>query len=118
MTFGQRRDLIKIAHERIRKNPGKYVDHLYGEHEVGGTAVLYVSDVPFEKLGFRTGLPDEPLGTYTWEITRLLPPVAAGLGVTLMALYMRRRRILLEGREAADLDARGDDDRAREEERV
>jgi len=51
MTFGQRRDLIKMGHERIRKNPGKYIDHLYGEHEVGGTAWMYLSGVPFEELG-------------------------------------------------------------------
>ncbi len=29
----------------------KYVDHVYGEHEIGGTQVLHLSAVPFEKLG-------------------------------------------------------------------
>ena len=32
--------------------PGKYVDHVYGEKEAGGTTVVYLSSVPFEKLGF------------------------------------------------------------------
>ena len=34
-----------------------YVDHLYGEHEIGGTQVLHLSAIPFEKLG-KPALPD------------------------------------------------------------
>ena len=49
MTFGKRNDLINLAHEKIRNNPGKYVDHVYGEHEVGGTSWLYLSSVPFAR---------------------------------------------------------------------
>ena len=29
---------------------GRYVDHVYGEHEIGGTQVLHLSGVPFELL--------------------------------------------------------------------
>jgi Fe-S-cluster-containing dehydrogenase component len=29
----------------------KYLDHVYGEREIGGTQVLHLSAVPFEKLG-------------------------------------------------------------------
>jgi len=32
LTFGRRQDLIKMGHERIRNNPDKYVDHIYGEN--------------------------------------------------------------------------------------
>ncbi|MEW6002777.1 MAG: 4Fe-4S dicluster domain-containing protein [Nitrospirota bacterium] len=56
LRFGKRKDLINLAHERIRNNPRKYVDHVYGEHEVGGTSWLYLSSVPFEEIGFRTDL--------------------------------------------------------------
>jgi Fe-S-cluster-containing dehydrogenase component len=35
----------------------QYVDHVYGEHEIGGTQVLHLSAVPFEKLG-KPVLPD------------------------------------------------------------
>ena len=31
---------------------GKYVDHVYGEKEVGGTQVMLMAGVPFEKLGY------------------------------------------------------------------
>jgi len=56
MIFGKRKDLINVAHERIRNNPQKYVDHVYGEHEVGGTSWLYLSSLPFDKIGLRTDL--------------------------------------------------------------
>lgn len=54
--FGTRRELMEIAKERIYTNPDQYVPHIYGEHEVGGTGWLYLSSVPFEKIGFRTDL--------------------------------------------------------------
>jgi formate dehydrogenase iron-sulfur subunit len=60
ITFGRRKTLLKVAHARIRKNPGRYIDHVYGEKEVGGTSWMYLSGVPFEKLGFNK-LPDEPM---------------------------------------------------------
>jgi hypothetical protein len=48
ITFGRRSDLLKVAHERIKRNPGRYIDHVYGEKEVGGTSWMYLSAVPFE----------------------------------------------------------------------
>jgi formate dehydrogenase iron-sulfur subunit len=60
ITFGQRSDLLTVAHDRIKKNPGKYIDHVYGEKEVGGTSWMYLSAVPFEKLGFNA-LPEKSM---------------------------------------------------------
>ncbi len=51
LLFGKRMELLKIARERIDKTPGKYVDHIYGEKEMGGTNWLYISPVPHEELG-------------------------------------------------------------------
>jgi Fe-S-cluster-containing dehydrogenase component len=56
LMYGKRRDLIKEARKRINENPDLYVDHIYGEHEAGGTGFLYLSPVPFEELGFNTKL--------------------------------------------------------------
>jgi Fe-S-cluster-containing dehydrogenase component len=56
LTFGTRRELIAEARRRIHDNPGMYVDHIYGEHEAGGSGYLYLSPVPFGKLGFNTSL--------------------------------------------------------------
>jgi len=52
MTYGKRSELLRLAREKIGANPTKYVNHIYGEHEAGGTSWLYISDVPFEKLDY------------------------------------------------------------------
>jgi formate dehydrogenase iron-sulfur subunit len=51
-----RAHLIKLARERLMKNPDKYVDHIFGENEGGGTSWLYISGVPFEHYGFPTNI--------------------------------------------------------------
>lgn len=50
LTFGKRSELLQIARKRILANPGMYVDHIYGEKEMGGTNWLYLSPVPHEEL--------------------------------------------------------------------
>ena len=52
MTFGKRSDLLARAHEKIAAHPETYVNHVYGEHEAGGTTWMYLSAVPFEEIGF------------------------------------------------------------------
>jgi Fe-S-cluster-containing dehydrogenase component len=59
MVFGPRRELIKEARKRINENPEQYIDHIYGEHEAGGTGFLYLSAVPFDELGLNTSLQTE-----------------------------------------------------------
>jgi len=56
LAFGARRELVEEANRRIYRESGKYVSHIYGEREVGGTGYLYISAVPFEQIGFRTDL--------------------------------------------------------------
>jgi len=56
LVFGTRRDLLKEARKRIQENPGQYYDHIYGEHEAGGTGALFLSPVPFEELNVNTKL--------------------------------------------------------------
>ncbi|HIC86128.1 MAG TPA: 4Fe-4S dicluster domain-containing protein, partial [Desulfobacterales bacterium] len=52
MTFGKRSELLKLARKKIEHHPGRYVDYIYGEEEVGGTSWLYLASQPFEKIGF------------------------------------------------------------------
>jgi Fe-S-cluster-containing dehydrogenase component len=61
LTFGRRNDIVKLARKRIMDSPQKYIDHIYGEHEAGGTAWLYISGVPFKQLGFPDNLPRKPM---------------------------------------------------------
>ncbi len=52
IIFGSREKLLKEAKLRIAANPGKYYENrVFGEHEGGGTQVLYLSHVAFDKLG-------------------------------------------------------------------
>lgn len=82
--FGDREQLITEAQERIRDHPGRYVDHIYGVAEVGGTSVLLLSAVPFETLGYSTKLLHDPLPQLTWEVLHKLPKVV-GIGGVLMS---------------------------------
>lgn len=52
ITFGKRSDLIELARKKIGTHPDRYVKHIYGEYESGGTCWLYIAGRPFEKLGF------------------------------------------------------------------
>lgn len=75
LTFGKRKDLIKMGHERIRRNPNLYVDHIYGETEVGGTAWMYLSSAPFEEVGFDTHLGNQPIVSYVKDFLTIVPMV-------------------------------------------
>lgn len=54
LVYGNRKELLDYAHERIAEHPDRYVDHVYGETEGGGTSWLYLADRPFADLGFPT----------------------------------------------------------------
>ncbi len=51
LTFGTREEMLAEARRRIRQEPERYVNHIYGEHEAGGTHVLYLSSIPFDEQG-------------------------------------------------------------------
>jgi len=78
LTYGSREELLTIAQARIHENPGKYVNHVYGAKEIGGTTMLYLSGTPFEALGFRTDLPDIALPSLTWDVQTKIPGVFLG----------------------------------------
>ncbi|MBI3915276.1 MAG: 4Fe-4S dicluster domain-containing protein [Chloroflexi bacterium] len=84
LFYGKREDLIAFAKDRIAKNPSQYVNQVYGEKELGGTSVMYLSGTPFEQLGFRTDLPSEPLPELTWNAQEKIPAVLATL-ITLLS---------------------------------
>ncbi|BAS27063.1 4Fe-4S dicluster domain-containing protein [Limnochorda pilosa] len=84
--FGDRDRLLEEAKQRIAQNPKRYVPYIYGEEEAGGTAWLFLSDVPFEQLGFRMDVPKSAPPLRTARVMGLVPPVAGGLAVALGAL--------------------------------
>jgi formate dehydrogenase iron-sulfur subunit len=93
LRFGPREDLLAQAHAQIVSNPGRYLDHVYGEAEVGGTSMLYLSDVSFEELGLPANLPQTAPPQETEKIMSALPYVIAGLTclMTGTAAYTHRR---------------------------
>lgn len=77
--FGDRSELLQEAHRRLEANPGKYVPQVFGEHEVGGTSVLYLSDIPLDFLSWQSELDDRPLPDRTWASLKKVPPVILGM---------------------------------------
>ena len=104
LSFGKREDMIKIARDRIRRYPDRYVDHIYGEHEMGGTAYLYLSGVPFKELGMREDLGVTPAPELTAAALGAVPMVIGLWPVLLTGIYAmtkRNEKIAMLEKEAA-----------------
>jgi len=85
VIFGKRTDLLAQAKDRIAASRDKYFENrVYGEHEAGGTQVLYLSNVSFQKIGLPK-LGTTSLGHYATKVTSVIykwlsgPILAAGL---------------------------------------
>lgn len=91
-AFGKRDDLLKMGRERIRRYPARYVDHIYGEREVGGTNWLYLSGVPFKDLGMREDLGVTPAPELTAGALSTVPMVVGLWPVLLMGVYAMTKR--------------------------
>jgi formate dehydrogenase iron-sulfur subunit len=86
LRYGTREEMLALAHKRISDRPDKYVDHIYGEKELGGTSVVYLSAVPFEKLGFPT-YGEKPFPAFTRAALGSVPPAVMTVGALLGAAY-------------------------------
>ena len=75
IVFGTRRELIAEARKRINENPDVYVDHIYGEHEAGGTGMLYLAPVEMNELGMNTGLRKDDYPSLTKGFLYSVPSV-------------------------------------------
>lgn len=89
--FGDREKLLAEAKTILAKDP-KYVKHIFGEDEVGGTEWLYISDVPFDQLGFKTNVTKRSLPSYTESYMHATPFVGITWGVILTGLYHYTKR--------------------------
>jgi len=85
--FGERDELIAEAQKRVRENPGKYVNHIYGLTEVGGTSVLLLSAVPFEEFGYRADLTRDPLPLLTYRVLSRIPDFVPLGGILLGGVW-------------------------------
>jgi Fe-S-cluster-containing dehydrogenase component len=92
LTYGKREDLLKIGRERIAKFPERYVNHIYGENEMGGTSWLYLSSVPFKEVGLREDLGVTPAPKLTAGALNVVPMVAGLWPVLLIGIYAINQR--------------------------
>jgi Fe-S-cluster-containing dehydrogenase component len=92
LYFGKRKDLIRMARERIRRYPDRYVDHIYGEHEMGGTNWLYLSGVPYKEVDMREDLGVTPAPDLTAGALSTVPMIVGLWPVLLTGIYAMTKR--------------------------
>ena len=108
ITFGEREQLLEVARERIRKFPDRYVNHIFGEHEFGGTSWLMLSGIPFEELDLHTGVTHESLpaiGTSYLGVVPLIITIYPGLMAGFYAFSKRKERLAAEEQDMAVSEA-------------
>ena len=105
LTYGKRDDLIEIARERMKKNPGRYVKHIYGEKEMGGTNWLYMAGTDgFSALGMREDLGTKSVPEISAGPLSVVPMVAAlwpALLGGVWAMNKRKEKVAEEEQKAA-----------------
>ena len=99
--FGERDELIREARQRIEQEPGKYIHHIYGLTEVGGTSVLLLSAIPFGAFQY-PDYHDQALPLLTYRVLARIPDVVV-LGSVLLGgiWWITQRRVevaAVEGR--------------------
>jgi len=101
---GWRDEILEEAQGRVLNDP-KYLKHIYGSEEAGGTSVFFISGVPFEKLGF-VAPPQQPMPTLSAAALADVPTVVLVGGSLLAGIYWiteRRNQVALaETREQSE----------------
>jgi len=92
MFYGDEAAVMAEAKKRLSAGRDKYVQQVYGEQEVGGTAWVYISDKPFNELGFNTRLGTKPLPAYTWSHLSKIPLEIVGFVAVLGGLAFIKGR--------------------------
>jgi Ni/Fe-hydrogenase subunit HybB-like protein/Fe-S-cluster-containing dehydrogenase component len=118
LTFGRRADLLEEAHRRIDARPNRYADRVYGEHDGGGTSVLYLAraGTTFQDVGLPAlGTASVPSLPETIQHT-LYKGFAAPLALLGVFGVMVRRNILAAhgGRQPGEAE-HGGEERSRDE---
>ena len=96
VTFGRREELIKVARDRIEKHPDRYIDHVFGEHEFGGTSWLMLAGMPFGELGLPENASHTPipeLGAGFLGVVPLVLSIYPGLLLGIYAFTQRKQKL-------------------------
>ncbi|MCL1852405.1 MAG: 4Fe-4S binding protein [Peptococcaceae bacterium] len=94
LRFGDRDELLKEARTRIaaKEDGVSYINHIFGENEAGGTSWLYITDVPFKEMRFRTDVTTKALPSYTEPYMRMTPIIGASWAAILAGIYVVTHR--------------------------
>jgi len=87
LTFGERGELLEIANQRIKEAAQTYLPKVYGAQEVGGTAVIYISHVPLDFLGYHGAPIEGPMPELTWEWLGKVPAITVGVAGLMTGLF-------------------------------
>jgi len=87
IVYGDREELLLVAHERMRKFPGRYINHIFGEHEYGGASWLTLSGIEFDQIDLPAYATHDPLPNLTTGFLSLAPLVAAIFPGLLAGIY-------------------------------
>jgi hypothetical protein len=102
LSFGAREDLLHRAHQRLRDNPARYLHHVWGEREFGGTSVLYISDVDLSVLDW-PARPVESIPSLTEPLVHSTPFIGLTVAASLLGVnwvIKRRMRLAHEQQDA------------------
>jgi len=123
LEYGDRDDLLTTARRRLETNPD-YVQEVFGKYEVGGTSVLYISDVRLDLAAWLRmwqpdvddrALPDptKPLPERTWASLKKVPPVIVGMAGLMGGIHWiigRRMKLAAQNAPPPAPDETQDDD--------
>lgn len=101
--FGDRDALLAEARRRISESPGRYVNQVWGEYELGGTSVLYISNVDLSFLSSENPGGNAPLPEKTALAMHAVPFVFTGVLAGMAGLnWVIQRRIKIQSEGSND----------------
>jgi hypothetical protein len=94
--FAEREGLLEEAKRRIRANPERYIDHIWGEHEIGGTSVLYISGVDLGDAGWPPDLGNAARPVLARNVLHTVPYTFVGVAAAMYGVHWtfeRRQKV-------------------------
>ncbi len=109
--FGDREELLSEAYDRIKTYPDRYKNKVWGANEVGGTSVIYISDIDLSFLTYGNILGETPLPVKTAPAMTAVPFTFVGMAAAMAGLgWIIGRRQKLNDEQNKDQDKREDSD--------